>query len=75
MRNVSRGLASRTKIIEVIEKGKNRVAEISEKAGLSSRSVSYHLALLRKRRVVMSTQVGRENRWSLTRYGQEKLFA
>ncbi len=48
MRNVSRGLVSRTKIIEIMEKGKNNIPEISEKAGLSQSCVGYHLNLLLK---------------------------
>jgi predicted transcriptional regulator len=75
MRNVNRGLASRTRIIESLEKGRNRVSDISEKTGLSNSCVSYHLLLMRKNRTVSSSQAGRENRWTLTKYGQEKLFA
>jgi predicted transcriptional regulator len=75
MRNVSRGLSSRTKIIEIMEKGKNNVTEISEKAGLSQSCVGYHLRLLLKQRVVTVAQSGRVGRWTLTKYGQEKLFS
>jgi len=73
MRNVSRGLASRSKIIETMEKGKTRINEISEKAGLTESCVSHHLRLLLKQRVVSATATGRGNRWALTKYGQEKL--
>jgi DNA-binding transcriptional ArsR family regulator len=75
MRNVSRGLSSRTKIIEIMEKGKNNVTEISEKAGLSQSCVGHHLRLLLKQRVVTVAQSGRVGRWTLTKYGQEKLFS
>jgi predicted transcriptional regulator len=75
MRNVSRGLSSRTKIIEIMEKGKNNVTEISEKAGLSQSCIGYHLRLLLKQRVVTVAQSGRVGRWTLTKYGQEKLFS
>jgi predicted transcriptional regulator len=75
MRNVSRGLTSRTRIIEIMEKGKNNVTEISEKAGLSQSCVGYHLRLLLKQRVVTVAQSGRAGRWTLTKYGQEKLFS
>ena len=75
MRNVSRGLASRTRIIEIMEKGKNNITEISEKAGLSQSGVGYHLRLLLKQRVVTVAQSGRVGRWTLTKYGQEKLFS
>ena len=74
MRNVSRGLSSRTKIIENMEKGKSNISEISEKAGLSQSCVGYHLKLLLKQRVVTVAQSGRAGRWTLTKYGQEKLF-
>jgi len=74
MRNVSRGLVSRTKIIDIMEKGKNNIQEISEKAGLSQSCVGYHLKLLLKHRVVAVNQSGRAGRWTLTKYGQEKLL-
>lgn len=68
-------MSSRTKIIEIMEKGKNNVTEISEKAGLSQSCVGYHLRLLLKQRVVTVAQSGRVGRWTLTKYGQEKLFS
>jgi predicted transcriptional regulator len=74
MRNVSRGLESRTKILDVMEKGKTKVQDISKKAGLSIACVSYHLKLLLKQRIVTMSKSGREGRWLLTKYGQEKLF-
>jgi predicted transcriptional regulator len=73
MRNVKRGLASRSKIIETMEKGKTRINEISEKTGLTEGCVSHHLRLLLRQRVVFSAAVGRGSRWTLTKYGQEKL--
>ncbi len=75
MRNVSRGLASRTKIIEIMEKGRNKIPEISEKTGLSPSCVGYHLKLLLKHRFVTMTQTGRVGLWTLTKYGQEKLIS
>ncbi len=74
MRNVSRGLESRTKILNVMEKGKTNVQDISEKADLGTACVSYHLKLLLKQRIVTMSKSGRAGRWSLTKYGQEKLF-
>jgi len=65
---------SRTKIIGIMEKGKNNIPEISEKAGLSQSCVGYHLKLLLKHRVVAVNQSGRAGRWTLTKYGQEKLL-
>ncbi|HEX9197562.1 MAG TPA: winged helix-turn-helix domain-containing protein [Candidatus Bathyarchaeia archaeon] len=75
MRNVSRGLESRTKILDVMEKGKTNVRDISDKAGLGTACVSYHLKLLLKQRVVAVSKSGRAGRWTLTKYGQEKLFS
>jgi predicted transcriptional regulator len=75
MRNVSRGLESRTKILDMMEKGKNNIQDISEKAGLGPACVNYHLKLLLKQRVVTMAKSGRAGRWTLTRYGQEKLFS
>ncbi len=74
MRNVNRGLASRTKIIETMEQGKTRVSEISEKAKLGRACVSYHLKLLLRKKIAQVREVGREGRWTLTKYGQEKLL-
>lgn len=68
-------MSSRTKIIEIMEKGKNNIPEISEKAGLSQSCVGHHLRLLLKQRVVAVAQSGRAGRWTLTKYGQEKLFS
>jgi predicted transcriptional regulator len=75
MRNVTRGLESRTKILESMEKGKTHVREIGERAGLSTGCVGYHLKLLRKQRVVLVTETSKAARWTLTKYGQEKLFS
>jgi len=75
MRNVSRGLESRTKILDMMEKGKTNVQDISDKAGLGTACVSYHLKLLLKKRVVVVSKSGRAGRWTLTNYGQEKLFS
>ena len=75
MRNVSRGLESRTKILNVMEKSRTNVQDISEKADLSQACVSYHLNLLLKQRVVAVSKSGRAGRWTLTKYGQEKLFS
>lgn len=58
-----------------MEKGKTYIREIGEKAGLSPSCVGYHLRLLRKQGVVSVTESGRAGRWTLTKYGQEKLFA
>ena len=58
-----------------MEKGKNSIPEISEKAGLSQSCVGHHLKLLLKQRVVNVAQLGRAGRWTLTKYGQEKLFS
>ncbi len=74
MRNVSRGLVSRTKILETMEQGRTRISEISEKSKLGTGCVSYHLKLMLSQKIVHVTQTGREGRWSLTKYGQEKLF-
>ncbi len=75
MRNVSRGLESRTKILDMMEKGKTNIQDISHKTGLGTACVSYHLKLLLKKRVVAVSKSGRAGRWTLTKYGQEKLFS
>jgi Bacterial regulatory protein, arsR family len=73
MRNVGRGLASRTKIIDAMEGSKTTVSSISEKSKLGSACVSYHLRLMLHQKIVHVVQVGREGRWTLTKYGQERL--
>lgn len=75
MRNVSRGLTSRTKILETMEQGKTRISAISEKSKLGSACVSYHLKLMLHGKIVRVDPTGREGRWTLTKYGQEKLFS
>ncbi|TMI24160.1 winged helix-turn-helix transcriptional regulator [Candidatus Bathyarchaeota archaeon] len=74
MRNVSRGLTSRTKILETMEQGRTRISEISEKSKLGPACVSYHLKLMLQQKIVHVVQTGREGRWTPTKYGQEKLF-
>ena len=76
MRNVQRGLASRTRIITSIEEsGNSRASDIAKKAGLGKACVNYHLKLLAGQKVVRSKKIGRSNSWTLTTYGQERLFA
>jgi predicted transcriptional regulator len=76
MRNVQRGLASRTKIITTLEEsGKLRASEIGKKAGLGQACVTYHLKLMARQKVVSSKKAGRSFVWMLTTYGQERLFA
>ncbi len=75
MRNVSRGLTSRTRIIEAMEQGRVHVLEISDRSKLGKACVSYHLKLLFRKKVVSVTRTGRTGRWTLTKYGQEKLVA
>jgi len=58
-----------------MEKGKTQIREIGEKAGLSPSCVGYHLKLLKKQRTVSMIEAGRSGRWSLTKYGQEKLIS
>ncbi len=74
MRNVTRGLSSRTKIIEALQEKKLLSSDLAKKTGLSRSAVGYHLSLLRKRKVVVPSRIGRTNSWSLTTYGQERLF-
>ncbi len=73
MRNVNRGLVSRTRILDMMEQGRTRIVEISEKSKLGPACVSYHLKLMLHGKIVHVVQTGREGRWTLTKYGQEKL--
>ena len=73
MKNVNRGLVSRTGIIESMERGKATVSDIAGASKLGRACVSYHLNLLLKQKTVRVTQAGREGHWSLTKSGQAKL--
>ncbi len=75
MKNVGRGLVSRSGIIEAMEQGKSTVSDVSEKSKLGRACVSYHLKLLLRQKTVKVSRMGREGHWSLTKYGQEKLLA
>ncbi len=73
IKNVSRGLASRSEIIGSMENGKATVSAISEDSKLGRACVSYHLKLLLKQKTVKVAVSGREGHWSLTKSGQAKL--
>ena len=73
MKNVSRGLASRTQILKSMESGKATISAISGDSKLGRGCVGYHLKLLLKQKTVRVSVAGREGYWSLTKYGQAKL--
>ncbi len=60
--------------MELMEKGRTNIRDIGEKARISQRCVGYHLRLLLKQKVVTMSLSGHAGRWTLTKYGQEKLF-
>ena len=73
IKNVSRGLASRTEIIGSMENGKATITDISENSKLGRACVSYHMKLLLRQKTVKVAVSGREGHWSLTKYAQAKL--
>ncbi len=73
IKNVSRGLASRTEIIRSLENGKATVSDISGDSKLGRACVSYHLKLLLRQKTVKVVVSGREGHWTLTKYGQARL--
>lgn len=73
VKNVRRGLETRSTIIEALEKEMLSVAEISKKTGVSQHRVRYHLRRLKTDRVVVRVGKGRKAKWRLTGMGQTSL--
>jgi DNA-binding transcriptional ArsR family regulator len=72
-RNMERGLVSRTKILESIERKAGCISGIAKDTGLSYASVTYHLRALKAEGIVEA--VGRRPfLWRLTSLGQQKLI-
>lgn len=72
-RNVTKGLAARTKILTVLETGPASAPEIAKKTGMRYSRVNYHLRSLQTEKIAQSTKKRRRNTWSITRYGQQSL--
>ncbi len=72
-RNVSRGLANRTKVISILERNPMNAKEISKEARISYTSVLHHLRLLEKENIV-ARRGKKPYVWELTGAGQQSLM-
>jgi predicted transcriptional regulator len=72
-RNVRAGLISRSKILGAIENGRKSTSDIAKDASLSYDCVAYHLAAMRKDRVVDKANKTKPFAWQITPYGQQRL--
>lgn len=61
------GTKTRTKIIEELKKGPQKVSSIEKKFSLSQPTISYHLKVLEKEGIVLSKKRGREVYYSLNK--------
>jgi predicted transcriptional regulator len=72
MRNVRRGLETRTKILNILERESGETRKLAEETGLSYSVTLYHLKLMERADVVMRKE-GRPHVWVLTGFGQKRL--
>lgn len=72
IRNVTRGLRARTRILCVLEKKSADAKTIAKEAGLSYRVVLHHFRLLMAENIV-ARKGGRPYSWTLTGVGQKRL--
>lgn len=72
-RNIKPGLVNRTKILSFLEGSPLSAKSLSQKTGLSYRSVLYHLTLLEAERITARGD-GRPHIWELTGAGQQTLL-
>ncbi|MEM1948412.1 MAG: winged helix-turn-helix domain-containing protein [Candidatus Caldarchaeum sp.] len=73
VKNVRRGLETRSMLIEALEREVLSAAEISKRTGIPLHRVRYHLRMLKKDRVVVKVGKGRNAKWRLTGMGQTSL--
>ena len=72
-RNVRNGLQSRSLIVNCLERGSKKTAEIAEELRFSYPKVAHHLKLLVNERSIASSDGKRPHMWYLTEYGQRRL--
>jgi predicted ArsR family transcriptional regulator len=73
VKNVKLGLASRTKLLNVLEKSSNDARALAKEAGITYGVVMHHLKLLRAEDIVDRKQ-SRPYVWTLTGMGQKRLI-
>lgn len=74
IRNVRRGLSSRSKILNVLEKKGATAHLLSESARLNYGVVLHHLKLLKLEKIVMRRKETKPYFWMLTGAGQQRLI-
>lgn len=72
-RNVQQGLASRTKILRVLERNSTTAKAMAQKSRLSYSVVLHHLRLLEAEKIVSRKTGKRPYFWKLTGGGQQRL--
>ena len=72
VKNVSRGLKARTKILNVLEKHSVGVSHIAKEANMHYEVATHHLKLLRLEGIV-ERKGRRPYAWSVTGLGQKRL--
>lgn len=73
IRNVRRGLASRTKILKVLERRNVTASTLAKESKLSYRVVLHHLRLLEDEEIVMRRGLKKPYSWKMTGVGQQRL--
>jgi DNA-binding transcriptional ArsR family regulator len=73
IRNVRRGVVSRSRIIDSIASGSLTTQEICKKSGLSPPTVRYHLKNMYVEGLVVRRRIKGGIRWSLTGSGQKTI--
>ncbi len=73
VRNVRKGLRTRTKMIMVLEGSPSTVKELSEKIGLTSSAIRRQLRNMEAEGIVVQIRSGRRTLWKLTGVGQRTL--
>ena len=69
IRNVRKGLITRSKIINILKNNKFSAKEIAEKINMSYSAIRRQLKLMEREKIVR--KIGRK--WSLTGYGQKEI--
>ncbi len=73
IRNVRKGLRTRTRMIMVLEESPSTVKELSDRLGLTSSAIRRQLRNLEAEGIVRHVKTGRKTVWKLTGVGQRTL--
>jgi len=72
-RNVQQGLASRTKILIVLERKNATAKMVSKESELNYGVVLHHLRLLEAEKIILRRENKKPYSWKLTGMGQQRL--